>query len=261
MLRSFALAALLTGAAFNPPEDSAIPPGPMGDAIRLGQNILRDTPRYAKENIGKDLNLNCTSCHLNQGRTQFAAPWVGIWGAFPEFRPRNAKVNVLQDRVNDCFERSMNGKALDPAGDKMTAIMAYMGWLSKGVPTGSDVAGRGFKKIKPDHAPDVARGKLLYEQKCMVCHLADGGGQSGPKGEYMFPAIWGPKSFNIGAGMARLNTAAAFIQANMPLGQGGTLTNQEAFDIAAYFTRQPRPDFAKKARDWPKGNKPSDARY
>jgi thiosulfate dehydrogenase len=77
----------------------------------------------------------------------------------------------------------------------------------------------------------------------------------------MFPALWGPRSFNIGAGMARLNTAAAFIKSSMPLGQGGSLTNQEAYDIAAYFTQQPRPDFKKKSQDWPKGDKPPDARY
>jgi thiosulfate dehydrogenase len=143
----------------------------------------------------------------------------------------------------------------------MSAILAYMWWLSKDVPTGMNVEGRGFQRIKPDRAPDVTRGKELYGEKCVACHGEDGAGQTGPEGAYMFPALWGPRSFNIGAGMARLNTAAAFIKSSMPLGQGGSLTNQEAYDIAAYFTQQPRPDFKKKSQDWPKGDKPPDARY
>ena len=59
----------------------------------------------------------------------------------------------------------------------------------------------------------------------------------------------------------RLDTAAAFVKANMPLGQGGSLSDDDAYDVAAFFTRQPRPDFARKHLDWPKGGKPKDARY
>ena len=81
------------------------------------------------------------------------------------------------------------------------------------------------------------------------------------QGETVFPPLWGPRSFNIGAGMARVNTAAAFVKANMPFGQDNTLTDQDAFDVSAFFTHQPRPDFEAKLRDWPKGDKPKDARY
>ncbi|WP_316683759.1 c-type cytochrome [Ralstonia holmesii] len=44
--------------------------------------------------------------------------------------------------------------------------------------------------------------------------------------------------------MARIYTAAAFVKHNMPLCKGGTLTAQEAVDVAAFFTQQPRPDYA-----------------
>lgn len=248
-------------AALRPPAESDMPDKPMGDAIRYGEKVLAQTQIHAKGYVGN--GLNCTSCHLDGGKTAWASPWVGIWGVFPEYRARNAKVNALQDRVNDCFERSMNGKPLPLDSEEMRGILAYMWWLSQGVPTGVEVEGRGFKRIKlpPGAKPNPENGKQIYAAQCAACHGADGQGISGPKGEYMFPALWGPKSFNIGAGMARLNNAAAFVKVNMPLGQGNTLTDQEAFDVAAYFIAQPRPDFPGKSRDWPQGDKPADARY
>ena len=110
-------------------------------------------------------------------------------------------------------------------------------------------------------AADPKRGETIYAAKCAMCHGADGQGRDGPNGEYLFPALWGPKSFNIGAGMARLSNAAGFVKANMPVGQDNTLSDADAIDVAAYFTRQPRPDFAAKSRDWPKGDKPRDSPY
>jgi thiosulfate dehydrogenase len=242
-----------------PFNESAIPSGRMGDAIRYGQKIVTNTQTYGSQYVGN--GLNCTSCHLNGGRTADAGPWVGIWGVFPEYRSRNDAVNALQDRINDCFERSMNGTALPTKSEEMYGILAYMWWLSKDVPTGASVAGRGFRRISAESAPDPLRGREIYETKCASCHMPDGEGKTGPMGEYLFPALWGPKSFNIAAGMARLNNAAAFVKANMPIGQEDTLTVQEAFDVAAYFTQQPRPDFVGKANDWPNGDKPKDARY
>jgi thiosulfate dehydrogenase len=248
-------------AGFDPPAEKDVPAGPMGDAIRLGQKVLTETQTHAKAYVGN--GLNCTSCHLDGGRKPHAAPWVGLWAVFPEYRSRNAQVNSLQERINDCFRRSMNGKPLPMDSPEMAGALAYIWWLSRGVPTGTEVEGRGFLRIAlPEGAkPDPENGKAVYAAKCAACHGANGEGRTGPKGEYLFPALWGPKSFNIGAGMARLNNAAAFVKANMPIGQENSLTDQEAFDVAAYFTRQPRPDFAAKGRDWPKGNRPPDARY
>jgi thiosulfate dehydrogenase len=241
------------------PDEGTIPDGAMGEAVRYGKKVLTQTQVYARAYVGN--GLQCSSCHLDAGRKAYAAPWVGLWGVFPEYRARNGTVNALQDRVNDCFERSMNGKPLPLDSDEMRGILAYVWWLSKGVPTGVEVRGRGFARVKASRAPDPDRGRTLYVERCTSCHGLDGQGRSGPNGEYVFPALWGSKSFNIGAGMARLNTAAAFTKANMPLGQDNTLTDQEAFDIAAYFTQKPRPDFPGKSRDWPKGDKPNDAPY
>jgi thiosulfate dehydrogenase len=247
------------GPALSPPSSESIPDGPLGAAIRHGEQILTRTPMYARAYVGA--RLNCTSCHLDRGRQAGAAPWVGLWGLFPAYSERSATVETLEDRINHCFERSMNGKPLPRDGDEMRAILAYMSWLSRGVPTGVAVAGRGFLRVRPSREPDRVNGKEIYLAKCVACHRADGQGVAGPDGEPVFPPLWGEHSFNIGAGMARLDTAAAFVKAKMPLGQGGTLSNQEAYDVAAYFTREPRPDFPGKEGDWPKGNRPSDARY
>ncbi|MDP2309862.1 MAG: c-type cytochrome [Pseudomonadota bacterium] len=241
------------------PDPATIPEGPVGDAVRRGQALVSRTREELPEHVGN--GLHCTSCHLEGGTVANAGPWIGITGVFPEFRTRNAKVNVLQDRVNDCFERSMDGKPLPADSEEMTAIVAYMTWLSEGVPSGVPIEGRGFARIKEPPTPDPEHGKALYGERCVACHGAEGAGLEGPDAAYVYPALWGNRSFNIAAGMSRLDTAAAFVRWNMPLGQGGTLTDQEAYDLAAYFTTQPRPDFARKGEDWPNGGKPRDARY
>lgn len=128
------------------------------------------------------------------------------------------------------------------------------------VPTGASVKGRGFGPINRELKPNADNGKAVYAAKCASCHGANGEGMKDAKGAYTFPALWGKDSFNVGAGMARTYTAAAFVKHNMPLGQPNTLTDQEAIDIAEFFTHQPRPDYAPKAKDWPKGDKPKDAR-
>lgn len=240
-------------------EVESLPDTPYTMAVRLGERIARNTPFEAPRYTGN--KLSCTNCHLNAGRTSWAAPWIGIWGVFPEYRARSGRLNSLEERINDCFERSLNGRALPTGSPEMIGLLTYMHWLSTDIPTGTAFESRGFKKIKKERPPDPHLGEKLYQNKCAACHGLNGQGQILTDGKVLYPPLWGSQSFNIGAGMARLNTAAAFIKTNMPLGQGNTLTEQEAFDIAAYFTQKPRPDFTLKRRDWPKGDKPEDARY
>lgn len=241
------------------PPANSMPAGPLGDDVRLGQSIFNATPGNVKAYVGN--GLACTSCHLNGGTVAYAAPLVGLWGVFPEFVARSDRVETLADRINDCFVRSMNGRALPVDSNEMRALLAYTAWLSTGVPTGSSVVGRGFADLAaPPRAPDKGRGEHVYTQQCAACHGADGGGLRVAGGPYTFPPLWGPQSFNDGAGMARVSIAAAFVHAKMPLGRGGSLSVQDAFDVAAYFTAQPRPVFGAKAADWPRGGKPADAR-
>ena len=240
------------------PAESTIPAGALGDAIRLGKRIVTDTQSTVKPYVGN--GLTCADCHLDAGRQAYAAPLVGLTGLFPEYESRSGSVISLEERINQCFVRSMNGRKLPTASPEMVALLAYTAWLSQGVPTGTAVIGRGFTDIKAPDKPDPARGKTLFTQKCAACHGAMGQGTPGAGNAFTFPPLWGPKSFNDGAGMARTSVAAAFVQAKMPLGNAGTLTDQDAYDIAAYFTAQSRPKFVPKAKDWPKGARPADAR-
>lgn len=248
---------LAPGMQYHLPTDAELPQDPSGAAVRRGLQIVTRTYETLPDHTPS--GLHCTSCHLEGGTKANASPWLGIESQYPAYRARSGKVDSIEDRINDCFERSLNGKPLDPTSSDMAAIIAYMRFISRDVPPGA-TPGRGFARIQPEAAPDRARGELLYKQQCSACHGTDGQGQS-PAGQYVFPALAGARSFNLGAGMARLNTAAAFIHANMPLGQGGTLTVQQAYDVADYVIRLERPGFERATHDWPKGDKPSDARY
>ncbi len=261
VLALLALLAATAGAEGVPmivPDPAAIPEGPIGEAIRRGRELIIDTQHQLPDHVGND--LNCSSCHLNGGTVAYAAPYVGVAGLFPEYRSRSAQVLSLQQRINACFQRSLNGHPLAWGSHEMNAMLAYISWLSAGVPAGQAVQGRGFVAVNTALEPDDARGKRLYAQQCASCHGADGQGATTETGAYLYPPLWGPRSFNIGAGMARHYTAAAFIKHNMPLGLGDTLTDQEAVDVAYYVTHQPRPDFPARVNDWPKGGRPRDAR-
>jgi thiosulfate dehydrogenase len=243
---------------FKVPADSTIPTGPEGDAITQGRALISDTRNLLPDNVGN--GLNCTNCHLGAGTREDAGPFVGLWGVFPEYRSRNGRINSMQERVNDCFLRSMNGKALVLDSTQMNAILMYIQWLSTGVPVGEEVVGRGMGDVNTALKPNAGHGKQIYAEKCANCHGANGEGIKNPTGGYVFPPVWGNASFNIGAGLARTYTAAGFIKHNMPLGQGGSLSDQDAVDVAEFVTHQPRPAYAAAKGDYAKGAKPKDAR-
>jgi thiosulfate dehydrogenase len=212
--------------------------------------------------------LNCTSCHLNAGTVADGSPYVGVSAFFPSYAPRAGRTITLEDRINGCFKRSMNGKPLAKDSPDMKAMVAYFDWMKRETKAEDKVPGRGIGKIDRSLKPDSDNGKKVYAEQCAVCHGENGEGLKNAAGKMVYPPLWGDESFNIGAGMARTYTAAAFVKRNMPigfhdkfpLGQGG-LSDQEALDVAEYFSHQPRPDFPEKVNDWPKDPKPADARY
>lgn len=237
-----------------------------GGQLVLGARLNIDTARMLPNNVGN--KLNCASCHLNAGTVADGSPYVGVSAFFPSYAPRAGRVITLEDRINGCFLRSMNGKPLPITSDEMKAMVAYFDWMKRETKPEDKVEGRGVGKIDQRLIPNTENGKRIYAAQCALCHGNNGEGVKNAKGEMVYPPLWGDESFNIGAGMARTYTAAAFVKRNMPiafgthfpLGQGG-LTDQEAVDVAEYFSHMPRPDFPAKVKDWPQDKKPADARY
>lgn len=224
---------------FTPPPDDKIPNNEFGAMVKLGRDIFHDTQRNAKQFVGN--SLQCSNCHIDAGRLANSAPLWAAYVAFPTYRAKNAHVNTFQERMQGCFLYSMNGKA--PAlGDKvLVAIESYAYYLAKGAPTGANLPGRGYPKIPKVAKLDYANGQQVYAQKCALCHGVDGQGQRAADGTTVFPPLWGKDSFNWGAGMGSITNATGFIKANMPLSQGNTLSDQEAWDVATYIDSQERP--------------------
>jgi thiosulfate dehydrogenase len=225
--------------AFTPPPESAIPDDAFGKIIREGEAIFRDTGRHASRFVGND--LRCGNCHLDGGRQANASPLWAAYVSYPAFRRKTGQVNSFAERLQDCFRYSMNGTA-PPLGDPvLVALESYAFFLARGAPVGTDLPGRGYPRLPaPDLPPDYARGAALFSARCVACHGADGAGRM-VNGTAVFPPLWGSRSFNWGAGMARISAAAGFIQANMPLGQGGSLSDQQAWDAALFIDSHERP--------------------
>lgn len=224
---------------FTPPPANAIPDDEFGRTVRLGRDIFVHTQRYAHDYVGN--GLNCANCHLDDGRKADSAPLWAAYVVYPAYRKKTGQVDTFQSRLQGCFRYSMNGKP--PAADskEMTALVTYAFWLAQGAPTGTRLPGQGYVKVAtPPRAPDLARGREVYRSNCAICHGADGEGTQ-VNGEYAFPPLWGKDSFNWGAGMHRVDTAAGFIKANMPYGLGGTLSDQEAWDVALFMDSHDRP--------------------
>jgi thiosulfate dehydrogenase len=232
--------------------DTVVPEGPLGDAVRRGRALALATRDSLPHNVGN--KLRCVSCHLDAGRREVGT-WVGSYGRFPAYRPRSATVETIEYRVNDCFKRSMNGSALAVDGPDMRDIVTYLWYLSRGVPVHEPAPATSAAKRFLALTADTAAGAQIFAATCAKCHAPDG------QGTAVGPPLWGPGSYNVGAGMSRVSAAANFIRANMPFDQPGTLTDQQALDVATYVNAHPRPDYTAKQYDWPHGDAPPDAAY
>jgi thiosulfate dehydrogenase len=224
---------------FSPPEESSIPNDDFGKQVVLGRQIFIDPGRYAKAYVGNQ--LSCENCHLDAGRLANSAPLWGAYPMYPAYRSKNHHVNTFAERLQGCFNYSMNGKA-PPLGDPvLVALETYAYWMSKGEPIATSLPGRSYPKLsKPAMAPDYARGEKVFKSDCALCHGDNGQGQQ-IADHTVFPPLWGPQSFNWGAGMEQIINAAGFIKANMPLGRGNTLTDQDAWDVAYFMNAHERP--------------------
>lgn len=248
------------------PWDPAVRPLPedpaLAEQVRYGLRLMRETPALAPAYVGNA--LTCGNCHLNAGQREGALPLVGIAGLFPQYRARDGRLVSLEDRIRGCFLRSMDGTAPPYDSPELLALSAYITWLSEGQPVGEVPAWRGRNVIPaearlPIEALDTARGRQLYAQQCAPCHGADGQGvdlgiaKPGP--------LWGPDSWNDGAGAARIYTLAGFVRHAMPLSAPGLLSDEEAQHVAAFINAHPRPSYPDKGADYPGAEVPVDAVY
>jgi thiosulfate dehydrogenase len=226
--------------AFVPPPESAMPAGPYGDLVRLGQSIFEDTPKHATLYAGN--TLSCRNCHLDRGRDALSSPMWAAYVHYPEYRKKDGLVNTIQMRIQGCFRYSQNGTVPEADSRELTALVTYFYWMAGGLPVGVKPKAAGYPKLDPPKAtPSPERGAKVYATACALCHGDNGLGRSSG-GQQVFPPLWGPQSFNWGAGMHQVDRAAGFIKTSMPYGAGGTLSDQEAWDVAAYVNSRPRPE-------------------
>ncbi len=221
--------------AWTPPRRSDLPHGALGESIRRGEKIFNETPLYAAKYTGA--RISCGSCHAEGGIQPFASPVVGAPAAYPAYSQRAGHVISLEDRIQECFVRSENGQPLPYSGPEMHALVDYIAWLSRPQPGRRPYTGRGLAALGALPA-NPQRGGEIYATQCAGCH-----GEHGEGRLPLFPALWGPDSFNAGAGMHGIPKMAAFVQHNMPQNRMGILSAQDAFDVAAYIHAQPRPPF------------------
>lgn len=242
-----------TSTEYTPPSlDDLDPEDPMTEAILYGEEVFNETNVVLPENVGNE--LSCQSCHANGGISS-SSSMVGVVADYPQYRPREGITFTLEDRINGCMIRSMNGQMIDSDSEEMRAMISYLTYISQGVEIGQDRPWVVVNSMDEVPEPDVVSGKELYESKnCLTCHGDDGAGTGANTG----PALWGDNSFNDGAGMGRLTKMAGYIQNNMPIGDEYNLTDQEAADLAAYILMHDRPIYEGHAEDFPHGKRPTD---
>jgi thiosulfate dehydrogenase len=211
------------------------PQTPQGDAIRFGKQIFDHTPKFASAYVGDQ--LSCNDCHLESGTADHAAPMIGMSGVFPAYTQRAGRVITLQQRIQECFTRSENGTPPPVDSKEMKALIAYIDLLSPVEKKGQSYPGRGLVHV-PQMTGDPKRGALLYAQQCATCHGDDGAGMQGA-----FPPVWGQGAYNDGAGMHKIAKMAAFLLPNMPQDNPGSLSPQDAYDVAAFIHSRPHPKF------------------
>lgn len=229
-----------------------------GADIRYGRELIVNTALYLgpKGTVAQITNgMNCQNCHLEAG----TKPWGNNYGAvaatYPRYRDRSGSLENIEKRVNDCMERSLNGQPIDSSSREMRAIVAYIQWLGKEVPKGTRPKGTGIKDLPfITRAADPAKGAIVYTNTCQKCHGSNGQGQLQKDAKrYAYPPLWGPHSYNTGAGLYRLSRFAGFVKNNMPNPASyhtPVLTDEEAWDVAAFVNAQPRP-VKDLHQDWP----------
>ena len=230
------------------------------DSLTLyGYNLIANTSYYlGPKGIVKPISngMNCQNCHLNAGTIPYGNNYSAVVSTYPKFRDRSGSIETISKRVNDCIERSLNGVALDTNSKEMKAILSYMHWVGDEIPKGKKPKGSGLLELEYLKRPaNPINGKIVYQANCASCHGNNGEGKLNDQGYgYTYPPVWGNNSYNTGAGLYRLSRLAGYVKANMPYGLATynkpQLSDEEAWDVAAYVNTQPRPQKSF-SQDWP----------
>jgi thiosulfate dehydrogenase len=239
------------------PDSNSIPQNEAGDLVRYGKKLISSTAHYLgpKGSVAHISNgMNCQNCHLKAGTQAWAGSFGAVASTYPRFSDRRGSAETINQRITDCFERSMNGRAPDSNSREMKAMYAYLVWLGKDVSKGKKPRGAGLE-ILPfiDRPADPDQGKQIYLTKCQSCHGPNGEGKSDSLYGFLYPPLWGEHSYNNAAGLYRLSKFAGFIKDNMPFGSDYSneqLSVEQAWDLAAFVNSQPRPQ-KKFKKDWP----------
>ena len=256
-------------AGWTAPSMDSIPPGEAGELIRYGRELIANTSKYfgPKGKVAALSNgMNCQNCHLDGGTRLFANNYGSFFANYPKQGARSGKLDQVTDRISDCFQRSLNGRMPEKSSKEIKAMIAWFKWVGQGVKKGDKLPGAATEKLPfLDRPADPKKGLLVYRQHCTSCHGENGAGQLA-KDEltYLYPPLWGTHSYSDGAGMYRLSNFAGFVKNNMPYGvdrNNPVLSNEQAWDVAAYVNSQPRPH-REQAKDYPDlSKKPIDAPY
>ena len=258
----------------NPLTDSTLDGTEEGARVRWGYRLFMNTPVEASHlTPGR---VSCGNCHLNGGQRELALPLVGSAAMFPEYNRRAGRDFTLADRIVGCFMRSENatggllggssgdvgGVLPEPTSEEVLALVAYIEWLSDGFAAGENPPWRKRNRIPaerliPLDQLDPEAGAALFAEHCSTCHGEDGQGVQ--IGDKRAGPLWGPDSWNDGAGAARVYTLAGIIRYMMPYLDPGVLTDEEAQQVAAFITSQPRPVYPYKDQDYLTEPRPVDA--
>ena len=166
--------------------------------------------------------LDRQSSHIDGGVDRFALPLVGVWGLYPDFSARSGATQTIAARINNCLQRSINGLAAAsgrPGNEGGRDLyFASSDRTNRAVFRSSAAASRSLPL--PERAADPAHGSMVFQTMCSVCHQSAGSGlrnsaedAADKKRRYLFAPLWGPESFNEGAGMSHIIAAAWFIRA------------------------------------------------
>lgn len=254
----------------NPLTDKSLDDSKLSQEIRRGFKLFTNTPAEAPRLAPG--GMSCTNCHMNGGQREKSMPLVNVAGMFPEYNRRSGRLFSLGDRITDCFLRSENATGGNlgpeelptPTTPDVLAISAYLTWLAKDGPMGKNPSWRGQNTIAqsaliPLNQLDPKKGEAIYNDRCATCHGPDGQGVQ--IGDKIAGPLWGPRSWNDGAGAARVYTLAGMIRYSMPYLDPGNISDADAQHVAAFINSKPRPAFPFKDRDYRVEKLPVDAVY